>query len=322
MEKSLNDLEQVTLIYPENETEEEFQRICQNADIIVGWRPSMELLEKSRRFTLMIFPGAGAHNVAEKMLNLEREPMPYLINGHGNSYFTAEHTVGMLLALMCKIIPHHRWMVEGKWRTGDEDAITIPLRHRHVGLLGYGAINSKVHKFLAGYDLKFSAVRKDWDKQTEPTPTELIRYSINQLHDFLIAVDILIVAVPVTPSTDSMIGEAEINLLGENSILVNVARGKVVDEAALFNALNNKFLAGAAIDVWYDYTPEPDNKGRKFPYDKSHPFHELGNVVLSPHRAASPFNDLERWDEVVENIRRFAKGRDDYINVVDLREGY
>jgi len=99
-----------------------------------------------------------------------------------------------------------------------------------------------------------------------------------------------------------------------------MARGSVIDEAGLYKALKEKVIAGAAIDVWYEYRPEPDESGSKYPY--SHPFHELDNVVLSPHRTASPFDDLERWDEVIENVIRYSKGRRDLINQVNLEEEY
>ncbi|MCP4580763.1 MAG: hypothetical protein GY839_04050 [candidate division Zixibacteria bacterium] len=320
LEKALADLKQVKFLYPADEREETLIELCREANIIIGWRASDKLIEKSEKLSLYIFPGAGAHSVVEIFRKLDRDPMPVLINGHGNSYFTAQGTVGLLLALTNKIIPHHNWMIEGKWRTGDEDAITIPLKNRHAGFLGYGAVNSKAHKFLAGFDLEFSALRRDWDKLSEPIPTALTKYDDTELHAFLERIDTLVIAVPVTSKTEGLIGEAQLKLLGKDSLLVNIARGKVVDELSLYTALKNGTIAGAALDVWYDYKPEPDEQSRKYPY--SHPFHELDNVVMSPHRAASPFNDLERWQEVIENIRRYAEGRDDFVNVVDLETGY
>jgi phosphoglycerate dehydrogenase-like enzyme len=94
----------------------------------------------------------------------------------------------------------------------------------------------------------------------------------------------------------------------------------VVDEESLYHALENRIIQGAAIDVWYEYRPDEDLKGRKYPYQ--FPFHTLDKVVLSPHRGASPFDDLKRWDEVIENIRRFSEGRRDFLNVVDLDREY
>ena len=70
----------------------------------------------------------------------------------------------------------------------------------------------------------------------------------------------------------------------------------------------------------YNYSPEKDKYGKEYPY--SYPFHKLKNIVLSPHRAASPFDDLSRWDEVIENLTRLAKGRKDFLNVVDIDEEY
>ena len=110
------------------------------------------------------------------------------------------------------------------------------------------------------------------------------------------------------------------DLLGENGLLVNMARGAVVDEKCLYQALKGKKILGAALDVWYNYQPEPDSEGRKHPSE--YPFHTLDNVVLSPHRGASPFSDLKRWDEQIENITRFAKGRNDIMNIVNLEDEY
>ena len=139
---------------------------------------------------------------------------------------------------------------------------------------------------------------------------------------FLREVDVLVVAVPLTAETDGMIGADQLLLLGDHGLLVNVARGAVVDERALYEALHSRTIAGAGLDVWYEYRPDETSDGRKYPYDGQYPFHELDNVVLSPHRAASPFDDLRRWDEVIENVRRVADGREDLLNLVDLERGY
>lgn len=117
-----------------------------------------------------------------------------------------------------------------------------------------------------------------------------------------------------------MIGARELRLLGKDSLLVNVARGKIVNEKALYSALERNVIGGAAIDVWYNYSPAKDRKGREYPY--SHKFHNLSNIIMSPHRAASPFGDLERWDEVIENLLRLADGKRSFINEVDITAEY
>ncbi len=137
---------------------------------------------------------------------------------------------------------------------------------------------------------------------------------------FLDIVDTLLVAIPLTSESEGLLGVTELKRLGPDGVVVNVSRGAVIDQAALYQVLHQNLIAGAAIDVWYTYQPEQDKKGRKFPYEQ--PFHTLDNIVLSPHRAASPFDDLDRWNVVIENIRRFARGRTDFLNVVDVTRGY
>lgn len=292
-----------------------------DADIIVGWQSSLELLQSAYSLKLYINPGVGVQHLINIFREITKTRNITLINGHGNTYFTAQSGVALLLTLMNKIIPHHNWMVEGKWRRGDDYAKNIPLREQTIGFLGYGAINCKIHSFLSGFNVKFAALRTSWKKK-EKYPTPLKKYTQSQLHAFLKETDILFVALPLTKLTKNMIGSEEIDILtkDKSALLVNISRGPVVNEEALYMSLKEKKLTGAAIDVWYEYHPEPDSKGNKYPYH--YPFHTLNNIVLSPHRAASPFDDLQRWDEVIENIRRFCDNRTDFLNVVDLDREY
>ena len=319
----LSDISELELMFTDN-VEEDFtpeSPHIHDADIIVGWRPSKELLQSAQNLKLYINPGVGVQHLIDMFREVTKTRNITLINGHGNTYFTAQSGVALLLSLTNKIIPHHNWMIEGKWRRGDDFAKNIPLRDRTVGLLGYGAINSKVHKFLCGFKLKFAALRTSWDTKQE-FPTELKQFTPDILHEFLEYVDILVVAVPLTKLTKNLISTDELGILTRNksALLVNISRGPVVNEQALYNSLKERQLSGAAIDVWYEYKPEPNAEGRKYP---SHfPFHELDNVVLSPHRAASPFDDLQRWCEVIENIKRFCAGKTDLLNIVDLEREY
>jgi phosphoglycerate dehydrogenase-like enzyme len=320
LQAGLADLKNVNLVFPDEIDEDTLLKLAPEADVLIGWRPSRDLLNSAKKMSLFVNPGAGVQHHIEVFRDINRERRVVLANGHGNSYFTAQHAVALLLSLSNKVLHHHRWMARGKWRTGDSDASSIPLRRRAVGLLGYGAVNRHVHKFLSGFDVEFHILKRSWPNSSTTTPTEYERYKPSQIHEFLRRVDTLIVAIPQTPETIGLIGREELELLGKNGLLVNMARGVVIDEQSLFNALKDETIAGAAIDVWYEYRPEADADGRKFPYSK--PFHELENVVLSPHRGASPFRDLERWNEVIENITRFAAGRTDFLNIVDLDRGY
>jgi phosphoglycerate dehydrogenase-like enzyme len=317
--EGLSSVRNLNLIFPEYENEEELYDLAPAADLIVGWRPTLELLERATNLRVFINPGVGVQHHIKQYRDLYKARGITLINGHGNTYFTAQHAVALLLSLTNRVIQHHNWMVEGLWRRGDESAKSIPLRDRRIGLLGYGAVNQKVHRFLAGFDVEFSILKRSW-RGDEILPTTAKRFSPQELEAFLRDSDTLIIAVPQTDETEGMIGERELGLLGSNGLIVNIARGAVIDERALYNALLDHTIAGASLDVWYNYQPEEDSDGKKFP--SQFPFHQLENVVLSPHRGASPMDDLRRWDEVIENIQRFAEGRDDLINVVNLERGY
>ncbi|MFX1320701.1 MAG: NAD(P)-dependent oxidoreductase [Promethearchaeota archaeon] len=320
LEKQLKNLPQVNLIFPIDVSEKSLIGIVPEADIIVGWRPSRLLLKKSSKLKLYINPGAGVSHLIQLFREINRSRKVLLVNGHGNSYFVAQHAVALLLTMMNKVLEHHLWMSSGNWRTGDKEAASMPLRYRKIGLLGYGHINQKVHRFLQGFDVEFSILRYDWAKQKNQLPTPSKKYEYSQFHDFLKEIDVLIVALPLTYLTKGMIARQELTLLGSNGLVINVSRGEIIDEESLFIALRDKIITGAAIDVWYNYHPKSDEKGKKYPF--SFPFHTLDNIILSPHRGYSPFNDLMRWDEVIENITRLAKGRDDFINIVDLDNEY
>jgi len=316
----------IKLIFPKDFSEKNILKLCRDADVIVGWRPSKEQLTAAENLKLYINPGTGIKHHINNFREVNKIRKVVLVNGHGHAYSTAQHTVAMLLALMNRVVPHHNWMTEGLWRTSDDKDIfsaSIQLRDRNIGLLGYGAINKYVHQFLSGFENEFHVLKRNLEfgiSDLELHGRKVSFYQTEDLNKFLKTIDILIIAVPHTSKTEGMISKKELKLLGKNSLLVNVARGTIVNEESLYDALKNNIIKGAALDVWYNYNPKKDKKGREYPY--KFPFHKLSNIVLSPHRAASPFDEISRWDEVIENIRRVAAGREDYLNIVDLKEEY
>ncbi len=286
---------------------------AQQADILLGWRPSPEVLRKAERCRLLINPGAGVQHLRNAFAGIPAEKRPVVVNGHGNAAFTAEHLLAMLLSLSRRLPQHDRWMREGRWRTGDEEAPALPLARRRIGLLGYGHVLRKLDAFLD----PLTGPRRILQRHPPPGSGH---FGPQDLEAFLDAIDTLVVAVPLTDETEGLIDAKALDRLGPDGILINGARGKVVVEKTLYEALQQQRIAMAGIDVWYEYQPDADNQGRRHPY--TYPFHELDNVLLSPHRAASPFSDLERWWDVVENLKRAARGRTDFLNIVDLERGY
>lgn len=313
---------QLQLHFAASSNPAELLPLTADAEVIVGWRVPQEVLDTASKLRLWVFPGAGVQNLIDPLRKLATQHPITLVNSHANAYAVAQHAVALLLALANRVVLHHNWMAAGRWRTGDAEAASVILRGKRVGLLGYGAINRQVHRLLSGFDLSFAALKRSREVAIPQQPGAvncMAIYGVDQLQEFLHAADVLIVAVPLTGATRALIGAPELQQLGIDGCVVNVARGEVISEQPLYSALRDGGIAGAALDVWYEYRPQPDAKGRCYPYHL--PFHELSQVVLSPHRAASPVYALERWADVVENLQRYATGKP-LLNIVDLDRGY
>jgi len=311
-ERLRSKLPELALEFPEDDSPEVLRARAPEADAMVGWRYDEALLDAATSCTICVNPGAGVQHL--RKLWRGREAPPLLCNGHGNARLTAEGAVALLLTLAKQVAWHDRAMRRGEWvRHGDHDRHpSVGLTGKRLGLLGYGAVNRNVGALLGGFEMDLHVHRRSGAQ----VPGATMHTSVGALME---ASDVVVVAVPRTPETEGIVGAEELRLLGASGLLVNVARGPVVQEAALHDALSSGVLAGAAIDVWYEYAPEPDEAG--FSHPATRRFDELDNVVLSPHRAASPFTDLERWDDVVGTLRAWAAGETP-SNVVDLDRGY
>ncbi|MFN7971772.1 MAG: NAD(P)-dependent oxidoreductase [Acidobacteriota bacterium] len=181
----------------------EILELAADADVLVGWRTTPDLLRAARRARLVVNPGAGVQHLVPIFRAHDRAIV--LANGHGNAGLTAQHAVALLLALANQIVRHHGFMAAGRFRTGDAEGPSIPLRGRRIGLLGYGAVNRSVHRFLSGFDVSFHVLRRG----ARDGPTSYVAYGPADLAAFLDAVDTLVVAVPLTDETRGLLGAEE-----------------------------------------------------------------------------------------------------------------
>lgn len=288
-------------------------RAAANADILVGWAMREEILSAATRARLVVIPAIG---VDRHIPILRKFPHLQAVNSRGNAIPTAQHAAALLLAATNYILHFDRHMRDGHWRAFNDSPPSVLLTDITVGILGTGTVACETIRRLTGFGCRILGCSRS-GAAIEEFPGIPV-YPVTELDTFLKQVNALIVAVPHTPDTAGIISTREINLLPPNAVLVNVARGPVVDESALYEALRDGRLLAAGIDVWYNYRPDPVD-GKKYPYTL--PFHELDNIVLSPHRASSPLTRPGRYVDVVDNIRRFILGRP-LTNVLDLDRGY
>lgn len=285
----------------------------QSADILVGWGITEAILSAATRAQLVIIPAIG---VDRHIPILRKFPHITAVNSRGNALPTAQHAIALLLAATNHILHFDTRMREGLWRAFDDNPASLFLENEHVGIVGTGTVGKAIVKRLLGFDCRISCCSRTG--QSLDACPDIPVYPVTRLEAFLSSIRILIIAVPSTPGTIGLIGEREISLLQKDAILINVARGAVVQEKALYEALRDHRLMAAGIDVWYNYQPEPVD-GKRFPW--SYPFQDLPNIVLSPHRGASPLTRPGRYRDVVDNIKRFLHG-EPLINRIDPERGY
>jgi phosphoglycerate dehydrogenase-like enzyme len=178
-----------------------------------------------------------------------------------------------------------------------------------LGIVGYGRVGREVARRAAPFGARILAANRT-PHDAEPCVERV--YPLADLDRMLPHCDALALCTALGPETTGLIDARRLALMKPDAFLINIARGPVIDEDALYTALRDERLGGAALDVWWHYpsASEPNRRGSR------HPFHELPNVIVTPHNSGWTSGMVRRrWDEVAENIRRFAAG-ETLINVV------
>jgi len=277
--------------------------------ILVAGRPKREHLLASPNLEALVVPWAGIPEpTRERMHDF---PHVALHNLHHNALPVAEQAIALLLAAAKFIVPMDRALRAGDWTPRYQPSPSLLVQGRTALVLGYGAIGRQVARLCRGLGMEVVAVRRRAAAGIA---------GIDQLHDLLPRAAAVLACLPLTPETEGLIGAAELALLPPDAVLVNVGRGPVVDEAALFEALRDRRLYAAGLDVWYNYPP--DEAGRAHTSPSRYPFHELDNVVMSPHRAGgSTETERLRVIHLAEMLNAAARG-EPLPNRVDPQAGY
>lgn len=288
-------------------------------EVLVAGRPQREHLEASRALRRVVIPFAGLPEPTRTLLLAY--PRLEVYNLHHNAAMVAEMVMGLLLAAAKEVVVHDQALRRGDWSGRYGAWSAVMLEGKTALVVGYGAIGQRVGKLCQAFGMRVVGIRRrDFaqpDGLTSPAPA---LYPPSALHDWLPQADVLILTAPLTPETQNMIGERELNLLPTKAIVVNVGRGGLVDEAALYQALKDKRVYAAAADVWYQYPTDEASRVQTPP--SRYPFGELPNMVLSPHRAGHT-DETEGYRMRDLALVLNAAARDEPIpNRVDLSAGY
>ncbi len=287
-----------TIIFPDDFTEDNLTALASSAQVLLGMKVTEKILNNCPYLRLVQTPSAG---VDKLHLSLLKKRGVLLCNSHSNSYYVAEYTVALLFALSKRIALQNQSAL-----------LAGTLRGRVVGILGYGNIGKQVCEFLNPFGCKLMVFRH---QKIENNDSGI--YFTNNLKEVLSQADYIVITLPLTTSTNGLIGAGEFAVMKKSAGLINVGRGPVINQEALYLALKDKKIQAVAIDVWYDDFVKSDNSVQ---FSTKFPFEKLDNVILSPYRAAA-VEGAPHLDDVIKNLRLFATSGK-VINVVDLEQGY
>jgi phosphoglycerate dehydrogenase-like enzyme len=282
-------------------------------EILVAGRPKREYITASPTLKTLIIPWAGLPDeTRELMLGF---PQIAVHNLHHNAAPAAEMVVTLMLAAAKSTVPVDRAFRRHDWRPRYEPAPSLLMSGKTAMILGYGAIGQRVARTCQALGMDVIAV-----KRHIPDESEVEIQRPEALHTLLPRADALLICLPHTPQTDDLIGAEELALLPSNAVLVNVGRGAIVNQGALFNALREGTIHAAGLDVWYNYPADEPSRSCTPPGD--YPFHELDNIVMSPHRGGtSDRRDFLRMECLAELLNAAARG-EPMPNPVDVQAGY
>jgi D-2-hydroxyacid dehydrogenase (NADP+) len=231
----------------------------------------------------------------------------------------AEHVIGVTIALARRLPAAMRAQAAHHWAQNELEGPTSGVRSLdglRMGIVGLGSIGMEIVKLAAPFGIRISGIRRrgtgDFSETNEARKTTRPHVlSPEHLPELLSTSDVVVLAVPHTPETKQLIGRAEIDRMTRGAFLINIARGKLIDDSAVADALRDGRLGGAALDV---FTREP--------LEASSPYWDLPNVIVTPHTSGAM---QDYWTPLValfgENLRRFEKG-EPLVNVVDKIAGY
>jgi D-2-hydroxyacid dehydrogenase (NADP+) len=290
----------------------DYDRVTQeiaDADIFIGWSLRAEQVAVAKKLRWVHSTAAAVHQLMIPELRASKIIVTNARDVHGP--VVAEHAIALLFALAKRLPAAMRYQQQRVWAQTHLWRETPPPRElagATLLVLGLGSIGQGVAKSAKALGMHVLAVREHPEKGRGEAQEV---HAFNNLDELLPRADYVVIASPLTDQTRNLFNAERLAKMRRDAYLVNVARGPVVDEAALANALVKKQIAGAALDV---FTAEP--------LTADSPFWKLENVLITPHSASLSEKMWERHYALIgENLQRYLAGKP-LLNVVDKEKGY
>jgi phosphoglycerate dehydrogenase-like enzyme len=309
-EKVFNELNKkakinLEFIIPETDKRETIKKYLKEVEVVIGGTFGKVDLEQARKLKLIQIPFAGVDKLDFSLY--KNYPDIFICNIHANKNAVAEHAFALILALAKNIVINDRDLRLGRWHGFSTKESTIQLQGKSLGIVGLGSIGWEIAKIGHALGMKvFALKRKIEDEDLKKKDILEFLGEKKDLEKVIKESGFNVIAVPLTKETSGLIGEKELKLM-KGKYLINISRGSVIREEALFKSLKECYLAGAAIDTWYQY---PSSEQKEVPPSK-YDFQKLNNVVMSPHTAGYTDRALdENIKSVFDNIVKIYYGEE------------
>ena len=284
----------------EHDARDAFARALMEADVLISmaWNPAFPTAPKLK---LLQVPGTGYEGIDFAAV----PPGVAVCNAYGHAEGMAEYTLLGMLAWCHRFFEADRTFRQGSWEFSGRmnGPVNGELFGKTLGIVGFGSIGRALAERAKPFGMKVIAINRT--KREPPTCVDAW-VGFDKLDETLPELDYIVVAAALGPETEGLVGHAQFARMKPSAVLINVGRGAVVEEAALFDALKSKRIRGATIDVWYGEYPSRDNP-RVAPAHL--PFHELDNLYMTPHTSGWTTGMIDRrWTGIAGNLDRLACG--------------
>lgn len=276
------------------------------AEIVVGWKKDLEklsLVEDSNLRWIQSW-SAGVNSMPLSTLS-ERGIVLTSANGV-HAYPISETIFALMLGLTRKIHTYVKQQQQKKWHHAQ---MNLEIHGKTIGIIGVGEIGKETARIAKAFRMNVMGVRHSG----KPTDHVDEIFTPDRLHEVLPKCDYVVITLPLTEETERMFGVEEFNSMKKSAFLINIGRGEVIVENELVQALQEKVIAGAGLDV---FTTEP--------LEEHSPLWEMDNVIITPHTSGSTEHYTKRVieDIFIPNLKRYINGEKNLKNLVDYQKGY
>jgi len=292
---------------PPSSDEAALMKTLAKADALItrgGIKVTREMMEASPRLRAVGVHGVGCDHVD---LRAAEELGKMVFNTPSALTDTvAEMTMALVLAMMRRVVSADKAVRAGQWKRKYSDLVGSELSGKTVGIIGLGRIGTAVARRLKPFETEIIY----FDAIGRPEVEAELGLKRVELDDLLRRSDVITLHIPFTPQTRHLISKRELNIMKDGALLVNTARGRIIDQPALIDALRTGKVAGAALDVFEEE-----------PLDPSNPLAAMDNVILTPHLGASSREAMRRMAvQVAQGVIDVSKNRTPENVVVPARE--